>query len=343
MKKIGTLAAVFVIGCSQALSQDFHFAQALFAPQTINPAAVGHQSFYRAQVAALYRGQWENAAHRNAYSGALIAADMRFCLPGQDFFALGMSVQRDGSPLGELSNTAARLAGAFHLHLGRKTFASAGAYIGGLAYRISPHQLKFDAQYQSGAYNPQAPNGENFERLNALQPDMGPGLEVYNNESGFSGGFAFHHLNQPSYSFFGDDANRVGISWIVHGSIAVGPQRAYLVRMLWRKQSISNQNSAQWQAPTGAFGRLRFSPKGGTRLQATSGAYLRWGGRTRSAIALNTIVPTIQLGNDYFSAALSYDVPLQQLHQRFSGGLEVALSYSVGRADRCISCRGPGL
>jgi hypothetical protein len=327
-----------------AFGQDFQFAHALFLPQTANPAAVGHQSLYRTQVAALYRGQWDNPVHSNAYTGAAVAADVRFCLAGQhkNFFALGLALQHDGSPLGGLSNTAGRLAGAFHLHLGRETFASAGAYVGGLAYRVSPEELKFDAQYQNGAFNPLASNGEDFERVAALKADMGSGLEVYNNVKGFSAGFAFHHLNQPSYSFLSDDGNRVGISWLAHGSLSLGRQRVWLLRGLWRRQSFGGGNSAQWQAMAGAFYQWRFSASG-ARAQLSTGGYVRWGGRHKAALAANTVVPTVQLGNDHFSLILAYEAPLQAVRPRFSGGLEVALAYSFGRADRCISCRGPGL
>lgn len=343
-KGLWLLLAGLALAVSSAVAQDFQFAHALFLPQTVNPAAVGHQSLYRTQVAALYRGQWDNPAHPNAYTGAAVAADVRFCLPGQhkNFFALGLGLQHDGSPLGGLSNTAGRLAGAFHLHLGRETFASAGAYVGGLAYRVSPEALKFDTQYQNGAFNPLASNGEDFERVAALKADMGSGLEVYNNAKGFSAGFAFHHLNQPSYSFLGDDANRVGISWLAHGSLSLGRQRAWLLRGLWRRQSFGGGNSAQWQAMTGAFYQWRFSASG-ARTQLSAGGYMRWGGRYRAALAANTVVPTVQVGNDHFSLMLAYEAPLQTVRPRFSGGLEVALAYSFGRADRCISCRGPGL
>lgn len=339
------LAAAFALTCGSGAAQDFHFAHALFLPQTVNPAAVGHQALYRTQVAALCRGQWDHPAHPNAYTGAAVAADMRFCLTGQhkNFFALGLSIQHDGSLLGGLSNTAGRLAGAFHLHLGHETFASVGAYAGGMAYKVSPEALQFDAQYQNGMFQPLAPNGEPFERTAALKADMGSGFEVYNNVKGFSAGFAFHHLNQPSYSFFGDDANRVGIGWVLHGSVSLGRRQAWLMRGLWRQQSLGGGNSAQWQAMMGAFRRWSFLTTERLRTQLLAGASARWGGRQRFAVALNTLVPTLQLGNDHFSLLLAYEVPLQAIRPRFSGGLEVALAYSFGRPDRCISCRGPGL
>lgn len=328
-------------------AQDFHFSQLVLLPQSINPATVGHQSVFRTQLAALYRGQWDNIGSDESYQGATVAADIRFCLPNQDknYFALGLALQHDWSPLGGLSNSAGRLSGAFHLHLGNETFASAGASLGAIGYYLNPDRLKFDAQYQNGNFNPAAPNGETFARNGAIQPDIGSGIELYNNFNGWSAGFAFHHLNKPAYSLFDDDANRLGIGWTAHLSITVGQNnartRSWQLRGLYRRQSFSGSNSAQWQAMLGAFRRVEFTAGPNTKVSA--GTYVRLGSRPGAAVGLNTLVPTIQFGDDRFAAVLSYDINLQSIHSRFAGGLELALVYSFGETDRCITCRGPGL
>lgn len=340
-------AACLFLLAGRANAQDFHFSQALMLPQTINPATIGHQAFHRTQLAALYRGQWDNAGSSESYQGAAVSADMRFCLRNQhkNFFALGVALQHDWSPLGGLSNSTGRLSGAFHLHLGGETFGSAGAYLGALGYRLDPDRLKFDAQYRNGAYNPNAPNGEKFVHNGAIQPDMGSGVEIYNNVEGWSGGFAFHHVNSPAYSLFDDDANRLGIGWVLHGSITLSSNnartRTWLLRGLYRRQSFSGSNSAQWQGMLGAFRQVAFTA--GARAKVSMGAYVRLGGRPGAAVGVNTLVPVLQFGDDNFTTALSYDINLQDVRTRFAGGLELTLAYSFGRTDRCVVCRGPGL
>lgn len=332
---------------SLAQAQDFHFSQSLMLPQTINPATIGHQALHRTQVAALYRGQWDNVRSEESYQGTAVAADMRFCLQNQDknFFALGLALQHDWSPLGGLSNSIGRFSGAFHLHLGGETFGSAGAYLGALGYRLDPDRLKFDAQYQNGSFNPNAPNGETFANTGAIQADMGSGIEVYNNVEGWSGGFAFHHVNRPAYSLFDDDANRLGIGWTLHGSFTLNSNnartRAWLLRGLYRRQSFGGNNSVQWQSMIGAFRQVAFTS--GSRAKVSTGVYTRLGGRPDAAVGINTLVPVVQFGNDNFTMALSYDINLQDARSRFAGGLELTLGYSFGQTDRCIVCRGPGL
>ncbi len=339
------------IGCilgitTSVLAQDFHFVQALLLPQIVNPAAVGHQSLYRSQVAALYRGQWDNIGSEQSYQGAAVLADMRFCLQNQDknFFALGLALQHDWSPLGGLSNSAGRISGSFHLHFGGETFGSAGASLGALGYHLDPDRLKFNAQYIGSNYNPNAPNGENFVRNGAIKPDLGSGLEIYNNLKSWSIGIAWQHLNTPGYSLFDDDANKLGISWVVHFSYTAwansAKTRSWLFRGLYHRQSFSNSDSKQWQGMFGAFRHLIYSNGANTKLSA--GGYLRLGGRSGVAVAVNTLVPAIQFGNDSFTTALSYDINLQKIHSRFAGGLELSLAYSFGKTDRCVVCRGPG-
>ena len=345
--KTPILAVCLLLYAAGAQTQDFHFSQALLLPQTINPATTGHQSLHRTQVAALYRGQWDNTNSDESYQGAGVVADMRFCLRNQyrNFFALGLALQHDWSPLGGLSNSTGRLSGAFHLHLGGETFASAGAYLGVLGYRLDPDQLKFNAQYQNGSYNPNAPTGESFQRNGAVQADMGSGIELYNNLKGRSVGFAFHHINKPPYTLFDDDANRLGIGWAVHGSLTVGANnaktRSWLLRVLYRRQSFSGANSVQWQSMIGAFRQVVFT--NGPNAKVSAGAYMRLGGRPNAAVAVNTLVPVVQFGDNNFFTALSYDINLQHIRSRFAGGLELTLGYSFGRTDRCIVCRGPGL
>ena len=339
--------ACLLWGTPLVRAQDFNFVQSLLLPQVVNPAAAGHQSLYRGQVAALYRGQWDNAGSEQSYQGAAAAADLRFCLQNQykNFFALGLVLQHDWSPLGGLSNTAGQLSGAFHLHLGNETFASAGAYLGALGYRLDPDRLKFNAQYLNGNYNPNAPTGESFSRNGAIKPDLGSGIEVYNNGKGWSTGVAWRHVNKPGYSLHDDDANRLGIGWVVHGSATLGQNkagaRAWLLRGLYRRQSFSGGNSAQWQGLLGAFRQVTYNTGAKTRL--TAGAYFRLGGRPGAAVAVNTLIPAVQLGSDNFTAALSYDISLQRTRSRFAGGLELSLAYSFGETDRCVVCRGPGL
>ena len=340
MKKLISFS-LFLGAASLAQAQDFHFAQSFLAPQIISPAATGHQSQHRNNVAMLFRGQWDNAASQQSYQGVAVVADRRFCLRDQhkNFYALGLVLQHDWSPLGGLSNTAARVSGAFHFNLGGETFASAGVALGLLDYRLDPGRLRFDEQYQNGNFDPANPSGEAIDRNGILQADMSGGGQVYNNYRGFSVGVAWHHLNQPKYSLIDGD-NRLGIGWVLHGTFIPfrnsGNTRNILLHTLVRRQSFSGDNSAQWQTLLGGFYKVAFA--GNSSARFTAGCYFRFGSSEKRGFRPNTFIPALQIGNDSFTAILSYDANLLPVRSRFAGGMELGINFNFGKTDRCINC-----
>jgi type IX secretion system PorP/SprF family membrane protein len=333
------LSALVALGMYSLQAQDFHFVQAFNAPVVFNPAATGSQALYRSSVTMLYRGIWDNSLSDQAYQGAALAAETRFCLANQqrNFFALGSVLQHDWSPLGNLSNTHASLTGAFHFHLGSNTYAALGAGLGALNYRVDPARLRFDAQFQNGSFDPSRNNGENFETNSRLQPDFHGGAMIANNTRGYSAGIAWHHLNQPVYAFLNDE-NRLGIGMTLHGTGRLklaGRRQHLLLRGLYRRQSLGG-NSLQQQALGGAL--LHIHGEGNTGRHVQVGSYLRGGASSTNPFVLNALVPAVQLGNHVFTMALSYDVNLQRVRSRFSGGMEMSMGFRFGEPDRCVKC-----
>ncbi len=323
--------------------QDYHFANSIQMPQLLNPGATGSGSVHRTRIASLYRGQWDNLINQHSYQGAAVLADMRFCLQNskKNFYALGIGLQHDFSPLGYFYNSNGMLSAAYHQHLGEETFAAVGGSLGGLAMGIHPEKLKFDEQFQNGAYAPSNSNGENFLRDNILQPDLSAGFVLYNNKQGWSAGMSWRHLNKPIYSLQGDE-NRLGVGMVLYGTCSLWKTKAFGQnlhgRVLYRRQSVTGSNSKQWQTMAGVFYQTGFS--GQTGMKMTAGAYLRGGSLPGSSFSVNTIVPAIQLGNDRFSTIISYDVDVARTRSRFAGGLEIVFQTSFGKSDRCIVCSG---
>jgi len=323
--------------------QDYHFANSIQLPQLLNPGATGSGSVHRTRIASLYRGQWDNLVSQQAYQGASIFADMRFCLQNskKNFYALGIGLQHDFSPLGYFYNSNGLLTAAYHQHLGAETFASVGGSLGGLAMGIHPEKLKFDEQFQNGTYDPSNSNGENFLRDNIFQPDLSAGFVLYNNKQGWSAGVSWRHLNKPIYSLQGDE-NRLGVGLVLYGTGTIWKTRvngqSLQGRALYRRQSVTGSNSKQWQTMAGLFYQTGFS--GPTGMKMTAGAYLRGGSLPGVAFSVNTLVPAVQIGNDWFSTILSYDVDIARTRSRFAGGLELVFQVSFGKTDRCIVCSG---
>lgn len=345
MNQIFFATLIFAAFSSHSFAQDFHFVQSIRHPQIINPAVTGSQSILRSSFTAFYRGQWDKVTSNKSYQGAAVAADVRFCLPllHRNYFALGVVLQNDWNPWGGLSNSMARLSGAFHLQLDRETFAAAGAYFGGLNYRLDPDRLRFDAQYQNGNYNPGAPNGETFPRNSATKQDLGTGFTIYNHINGWSAGMALHHLNKPSYSLFDDTQNELSLGWVFHGAVAImdpsTDKPKYLFRAVYRHQSFAGLDNRQQQVLFGLLKRIPFP--GDSDSFFNLGVYGRVGADSNSSLKLNSLIPALEMGGDRYSFSLSFDANLVRTRSRFTGGLELSLNFNFNGKDNCVICPRP--
>lgn len=328
------------IALSRLAAQDFHFVNSFQLPQLINPAASGSVSVFRTHVGSLYRGQWEQASSKDSYQGAAVLADMRYCLPNsrKNFYALGVGIQHDYSPLGGLYNSMAMLTAAYHQHLGKDNFIAAGISTGLLGFGLQAGRLRFDAQYQQGNYDPGRSNGEENLVSSIIRSSLGAGLLLYNNDRGWSLGLSWKHLNKPNYSLLGED-NRLGIGMIAHATYTPWQTRSHSrlwqLRALYRRQAVPGSNSLQWQALAGNFFQLAIGDSGG-RLGA--GLYVRAGSTTDRQVVINTLVPALQLSNGRYTGTLSYDLDLARTRTTLPGGLELQLAASFGGKDRCIVC-----
>ncbi len=318
--------------CTGLNAQDFHFTQAFFAPQVINPAAVGRTSDERSQVVGLYRGVWEPAVHPDAYQGVTVSYTHRKCLR-DGFFGLGIMAQHDWSQVGGLYNTFGRLQGAYHIQVGKAHYLSSGAYISLLNYGVQAERLSYDAQFVNGNFNPGAPNGEAFVETSVIKADAGAGVEYRNAHTNLTAGMAFHHVNKPAYSFFGDNAHRLNVGWLAY--LTAPLFRKARVHALLRQQSFTGIENRQWLI---VIGILPNEPVQVRDFVASAGLYVRGGGQNGRLIWPNALTPVLRLGGRSVFLNLSYDFNLVRLRSRLSGGLELSWGYSFGAKDRCVRC-----
>jgi type IX secretion system PorP/SprF family membrane protein len=321
-----------LLTCVNVNAQDFHFTQAFNAPQVINPAAVGRTSNERSQVVGLYRGLWEPATHPDAYQGAAVAYTYRRCLR-DGFFGAGVTVQHDWSQVGGLFNTLGRLQAAYHIQATKSYYLSAGGYVGLLNYGVQSERLHYDAQFVNGNFYPDAASGEAFSETSVIKADAGAGLELRNTRTNLVAGMAFHHVNRPAYSFFGDDANRLNVGWLAYLSAPV--VRKARVQALLRQQSFMGLENRQWQTVVGI---LPNEPVQIKDFVASGALYVRGGGQNGRFIWANTLTPVLRFGSKSMFINLSYDINLVRLRSRLSGGLEVSWGYSFGAEDSCVRC-----
>jgi len=164
MKKIYSFLIAATLGVSSIsyAQQDPQFTQFMFCKQAYNPAVVGTNGSICFD--ALYRQQWVN------FPGAPKTGLFGFNMNAGNF-GVGLTVLND--QIGFQNTTMARLAGAYHIHIGNTGILSIGVDAG-------IYQTKINGAYIPPQTNndPSIPNnsGTNSQNLNKMSPDFGGGI-----------------------------------------------------------------------------------------------------------------------------------------------------------------------
>jgi len=323
------------------LAQDMHFSQYQLIPLAANPALAGVMEGNH-RLSGNIRQQWNSIAGNQAWKHAYFSYDGRACI-NDNFLSWGIHLQSDRMGAPAFSNNTVSATIAYHQRLERGLYLSAGASAGALHYRIDDSGMTFDEQFSINGYDPGLPSAENFERFSRTVPSLSAGLLLFSPTDGWTAGAALHHINQPAYSFFGKDGNRLGMGVSLHGSatfnLSTVTQRSRLtVRGLFRRQSVFG-NSRQWLLMPGAAWRYAF----GQRQQAQGfslGLSCRLSGHAEGQpVTLDAFIPAAYFDFDAFSLGFSYDVNVSSAAREsyLRGGWEVTVSYQ-NRKPGCVVC-----
>jgi type IX secretion system PorP/SprF family membrane protein len=192
MKKISTLLFAASLGLSSLsfAQQDPQFTQFMFCKQVYNPAVVGTNGSICADV--LGRQQW--VSFPGAPRTGLVAANMNV-----GNFGVGLSVIAD--QIGFQNTTMARVAGAYHIHIGPTGILSIGVDAGIFQTKISGNyiapQTLNDPSIPNNGYNAATNQGTNSQNLNKMSPDFGGGL-YYTIPNKLYIGISSTHLAAPT-------------------------------------------------------------------------------------------------------------------------------------------------
>ena len=188
MKKISTLLFAASLGLSSLsfAQQDPQFTQFMFCKQVYNPAVVGTNGSICADV--LGRQQW--VSFPGAPKTGLVAANMNI-----GNFGVGLSVIAD--QIGFQNTTMARLAGAYHIHIGPTGILSIGVDAGIFQTKISGNYIAPQTlQDPSIPNNSGITGGPVSNNLNKMTPDFGGGL-YYTIPNKLYIGISSTHLSAP--------------------------------------------------------------------------------------------------------------------------------------------------
>lgn len=312
-------------------AQDIHFSQLTETSLQLNSAeaALGHDIL----AVVNYKDQWRSISSLSAYKTFNVSADFALLKKANgNRLGVGVNVFSDKAGDAAMSTTLGNLHLSGVLAANDDNLFSAGIY-GGFGQRTLQYdQLNWDNQYDGMHYNSALASGEPQNFVNHNYVDFGAGVAWFygkghstlssNDQKTFNIGFSVQHINKPSYSFYGDNSQKLPIKYVAHGSADIGVKNyglilepSYLVMVQAGHHEVNAGMMFLYllQDASKYTGRKKPSAFG-------------LGGYYRFADAF-VIATRYEFSN--YSIGLSYDVNMSNLKtaSRSKGGFEISLRF----------------
>jgi len=344
------LFCAFFLFFGNAQAQDPRFSQFYAAPWSLNPAMTGLFNG-KWRVTANYRDQWGSILSPNPFRTYAAAADMRFQVANEDYFALGIGALHDEAGTARFSQNQIQLGGAFLKQLSggvrqNDHYLSAGAQIGMGQHSLDWGRLWFSRQFDPITETPDynAGNGEPTQSGSTpLYLDFHAGLLWYM-FFGDNGGFAYvggamHHLNRPNTSLVNDDQEHLYARWAGHGGAQLPFSES---TSLMPAVQVMKQGPA-FEADLGF--NLRYTNNDLHELALRAGLWgrivnrLDGDGHLDTGMDAITVVGMVEL--DRVIVGLSYDITVSSLVRANNsrGAFELSVTYvHPGEKRRKVVC-----
>lgn len=307
-----------------AYSQDIHFSQFFFSPQTLNPAEIGNTpSQYR--LNANQKTQWRSVSQ--PYNTFALMGDGKFDFLPEDV-AVGALIMNDRAGDSRFNTFSFLVAGSYKYALTDDGMhvVRGGLQTGFTQISIDEDALSFNNQFNGVAYDPNLPTGENFRRNSRTYFNLNIGAAyTYTKapEKSATAGIALHNLNGADQSFFNDTGVNLPLrssfyvtaDWKINDDFDVMPAFRYMDQATFGetifgtavRYTLMDERSLYRSVFAGYFGRFN-----------------------DSGIAM------LGFELDQWRFAASYDINVSDLvaASRNQGGLEFSLQYLFGENER---------
>ena len=227
-------------------SQDIHFSQFNASTIQLNPSLTGfYQGKYR--FSAIYRNQWATVPV-NYNTGKFSFEDKLIQSKKLGSFSMGFSFYYDKAGDSRYTTILPNLHLAYSKSFGKKITNqfSLGINIGIIYKQISYQALKFDIQYNGEFYDANLPSFENNGTTKNTVTDIGTGITYQLSNSNkwlVQFGFSAAHLNQPKYSFLGNNDIKLNIKYTFHSKLGcmLGKKTNAQIDLLYQKQDSKQE------------------------------------------------------------------------------------------------------
>jgi type IX secretion system PorP/SprF family membrane protein len=307
----------------QTIAQDINFSQFYEMPLLRNPALAG---IYRGDVrtTSVFRNQWGSVTV--PYQTMALGFETKFGMSRytDDFLSLGIQMTNDIAGDSRLGRTQALPLIGFHKTIDpdRSGYLTL-AFLGGpVQQRFDPTKLRFDDQFQNGAYSALNPTRQAFTNTNVTYWDMNVGLswsQYLGYDTKFYAGVGYFHFHKPRVAFSPLLDVRLNPKWVVNAGMNAALSEAD--RLILYLDYFTQGGNRQGQG--GLMVQHTFvQTDEDFGLGAAAGAFYRWN---------DALMPVVKFNIYSLGLGFSYDINMSKLRSAstFRGGLEVTLSYAA--------------
>lgn len=307
---------------SLCFSQDINFSQFYDLPLLRNPSLAG---IYKGdmRITSAYRNQWQSVSA--PYQTAALGFELRssFRHESSDYFSMGVQLTNDVAGDSKLGKTQVLPMFTYHklVYGPSNAYLSLGFMGGPVQQKFNPAALRFDDQFQNGAYSPLNPTSQTFSRTSLTYWDAAVGLNL-SSEVGFAKGYigaAYFHFTQPRVAFDQLSEIRLNRKAVINAGINL-PASDYDEMFLYGDIFFQGGNR-QFQG--GAMFLHHFLTVAEEEdLGMGIGGFYRWN---------DAFIPVIKFNWYKLSMGVTYDINISKLKPAsiYRGGLEVSLSYKT--------------
>lgn len=215
MKQLKFIIVASLVTFSAAMlgAQDIHFSQFYMSPLNLNPAMTGVMNC-NIRLVANYRNQWASVLRSNSFRTYSVSYDQRIPVGRYDYMGVGGTFWGDRAGEADFATLTGKLSFSYSKRMGgyrdRAQYLVVGAEAGAAQRSIDFLNLRWGTQHDNrGGFDPTLPSGEDkFDRDNFIFADLAAGLlwfMVFDENTNFYVGGAFHHLNRSNQSFVSPD------------------------------------------------------------------------------------------------------------------------------------------
>lgn len=316
------LVFFFLTFAGSIYAQDINFSQFYELPLLRNPSLAG---IYKGdmRITSAYRNQWQSVSA--PYQTSALGFEIRSSLfkESSDYFSAGIQLTNDVAGDSKLGKTQVLPMFTYHklIYGPTNTYLSLGFMGGAVQQKFNPSALRFDDQFQNGAYTPLNPTSQSFSRTNLTYWDASVGMNL-SGEIGFAKGYiggAYFHFTQPKVAFDETSDIRLNQKFVFNAGLNM-PASDYDEMFIYGDLFFQGGNR-QFQG--GAMFLHHFQTIGEDEsLGMGVGGFYRWN---------DAFIPVVKLNWYKLSMGVTYDINVSKLKPAsiYRGGLEIALSYKA--------------